>query len=302
MLRQRIGNDFAPIRFLRRASGLLLLILTCGVQAQEVSKAPTNSIGTNSIIAPQATAIPRFDTNAWVWISPGTFLMGSPETETDRTIWEGPQTTVTLSKGFWMCRFEVSQQEYVELMRNNPSYYKNGSKMLPVERVSWGNAVEYCKRLTEKARKEGVLPEGWVFRLPTEAEWECACRAGTTTRFSYGDDPGYGNLSKYAWYDGTSDASTHEVNSKVKKPNAWGLFDMHGNVWEWCQDWWSSRLPSGSVTDPTGPPEGEMKVVRGGRGSTSLTSTYRSAYRFRAIPEAFNANVGFRVVASQSRP
>lgn len=300
--RHRTAIGLVAICLVGLTSALVLLQTISVAQTDGLTNAPAKSVSTNAVLSSQPSAAPRLDTNTWVWISPGTFVMGSPETETDRTIWEGPQTTVTLSKGFWMCRYEVNQQEYQEIMGNNPSYYKNGSKMLPVERVMWGNAVEYCKRLTVKMRKAGTLPEGWEFRLPTEAEWEFACRAGTRTRFSYGDDPGYANLSKYAWYDGTSDASTHEVNSKVKKPNAWGLYDMHGNVWEWCQDWWSSRLPSGSVTDPTGPAEGDMKVVRGGRGSTSLTSTYRSAYRFRAIPDGFNSNVGFRLVVATTRP
>ena len=112
-----------------------------------------------------------------------------------------------------------------------------------METVSWYDATNYCGELTERERAAGRIATNSVYRLPTEAEWEYACRAGTSTRFSYGDDPGYTNLTNYAWYGDNSGGTTHPVGQKL--PNPWGLYDMHGNVWEWCQDWWSDTYPGG---------------------------------------------------------
>lgn len=252
-----------------------------------------SSMGTNALENPHEDFL--------VWINPGAFLMGSQDGEVDRSIWEGPQTQVTLTQGFWMSKYEVTQKQYADLMGFNPSYYRGGLQ-LPVERVSWTDANNYCVKFTQLEKDAGRLPEGFVYRLPTEAEWEYACRAGTTTRFSYGDDPSYRRLGEYAWYGGSSDASTHPVGQK--KPNAWGLYDLHGNVWEWCADWWYFRLPGGSVKDPLGPRTGQQRVIRGGRAYDNLTSAYRSAYRYKADPESrvSEINIGFRVVLGRPLP
>jgi formylglycine-generating enzyme required for sulfatase activity len=200
-----------------------------------------------------------------VWINAGTFTMGSPTNEVDRNADEGPQTQVTITLGFWMSKYKTTQEEYLGVTGSNPSYFIGDLKR-PVEQISWNDATNYCGKLTVRERADGRLPVGYVYRLPTEAEWEYACRAGTTTRFSYGDDAGYTQLSNYAWYWDNSYTTvkpsgvsldieghyytTHSVGHK--KPNAWGLYDIHGNVWEWCLDWYSGSLPGGSVTDPRG--------------------------------------------------
>ncbi len=142
-----------------------------------------------------------------VWIRPGTFTMGSPSGEKHRRDWEGPQTKVTISRGFWMSKYEVTQAEYKAVMGNNPSYFKGNNK--PVGKVSWNDAVAYCAKLTEQEKAAGRLPGGYEYRLPTEAEWEYACRAGTTTRFIFGDDES--QLGEYAWYASNSSNTTHPV-------------------------------------------------------------------------------------------
>jgi formylglycine-generating enzyme required for sulfatase activity len=152
--------------------------------------------------------------------------MGSPDSEQDRERDEGPQTLVTLTRGFWMGRYEVTQGEYLAVMESNPSYF-TGDTNRPVENVSWNDATNYCAKLTVRERAAGRLPAGWEYRLPTEAQWEYACRAGSTNRFHYGDDPGYTELANYAWYT-INTGSTQAVGGKL--PNQWGLYDMHGNV------------------------------------------------------------------------
>ena len=167
------------------------------------------------------------------WIEPGTFLMGAADlgfTEHE----------VTISRGFYLGKYEITQGQWESVMGSNPSYF--GGSNRPVEQVSWNDVQEFIGRLNEAAGEE-------VYRLPTEAEWEYACRAGTTTRWSFGDDEG--QLGEYAWYTGNnSPYGTKEVGTK--RPNPWGLYDMHGNVWEWCQDWYGSYT-SDSQIDPAGP-------------------------------------------------
>jgi formylglycine-generating enzyme required for sulfatase activity len=232
------------------------------------------------------------DTNRWVWIPPGTFTMGSPATEQDRDSDEGPQTVVTITRGFWMGRYEVTQAEYQAVMGSNPSYFK-GDLNRPVEQVSWNDAINYCGKLTERERQAGRLPAGYEYRLPTEAQWEYVCRAGTTTRFSYGDDPGYSQLGNYAWYYANSGGTTHAVG--LKQPNGWGLYDMSGNVLEWCLDWYASSLSGGSVNDPTGPSLGSIRVNRGG-GCNGSGRHCRSAYRTGDDPDFRYNGLGFRLV------
>ena len=162
----------------------------------------------------------------------------------------------------------------------------------PVERVSWNDAINYCAKLTEKEHQAGRLPSEYVYRLPTEAEWEYAARAGSTARFSYGDDPGYTKLKDYAWYDSNSSSTTHPVGQKLA--NAWGLYDMAGNVWEWCLDWYG-KYPGGNVTDPRGPASGSPRVFRGGSWD-SVAWHCRSAIRYGGDPGGRYGIFGFRVV------
>ena len=226
-----------------------------------------------------------------VWIPSGSFTMGSPSTEQDRNSQEGPQTQVTISRGFWMSKHETTQEDYLAAIGSNPSA-DSTDLTRPVEQVNWYDATNYCGNLTILERAAGRLPSGYAYRLPTEAEWEYCCRAGSTTRFGYGDDPDYTQLGEYAWLYSNSGGTTHPVGGR--RPNAWGLYDMHGNVWEWCLDW-RGTYPGGSVTDTTGPNTGSERVVRGG-GWNNFGWLCRTAYRYSYSPESKNNNLGFRPV------
>ena len=234
----------------------------------------------------------------FVWLPAGQFVMGSPADEVDRYSNEGPQTRVTLTRGFFLGRYEVTQGEYLSVIGTNPSYC-TGDTNRPVEQVSWNDATNYCAQLTARERLAGRLPAGWAYRLPTEAEWEYASRAGSTNRFSYGDDPGYTQLANYAWYGANSGGTTHAVGGK--QSNRWGLYDMSGNVWEWCSDWHGNYLGS-SVTDPQGAGSGSYRVTRG--GSWLDRGWYcRSAFRNGYYPSGqINGFVGFRVVLAPGQP
>ena len=181
-------------------------------------------------------------------------MMGSTRSEkgrgTDETIHQ-----VTLTEGFYLGKYEVTQEQYEKVMGKNPSKFKG--KELPVEMVSWNDAMEFCKRLTGLEKKEGRVREGWNYVLPTEAQWEYACRAGTTTVYSWGNEI---NL-KMANYNESKIGQTSKIG--FYQSNPWGLFDMHGNVWEWVLDW-KANYPEGEVSDPEGPASGSHRVKRGG--------------------------------------
>jgi formylglycine-generating enzyme required for sulfatase activity len=213
-----------------------------------------------------------------VYIQGGSFQMGSPESESGRDDDEGPVHTVDLD-GFLMGKFEVTQEQYQAIMGTNPSNFKGATN--PVEQVSWEDAQDFCRKISSKT--------GRTFRLPTEAEWEFACRAGSRTRFCFGDSDG--GLGDYAWYDGNSGSTTHPVGGK--KPNDWGLYDMHGNVWEWCSDWFGS-YSSGTQRNPTGASSGSDRVFRGGSWNYSARDC-RSAYRGRSEPGDRDNILGLRL-------
>jgi len=221
-----------------------------------------------------------------VWIPPGAFRMGSPDNEEGRFNDEGPVHDSSVPHGFWMAQYEVTQQDYREFMDDNPSS-TGYSPLLPVNRVTWYEAVEFCERLTVDARNKDKLPAGYVYRLPTEAEWEYTCRAGTTRAYSYGDsaDP----LSEYGWWAGNSGNQPEPVGKL--KPNPWGLYDMHGNLFEWCVDAYVA-YPGGSAFSTTG----KMKVLRGG-AYYCPSNILRSACRAEAQkPDYRWILAGFRVV------
>ncbi len=226
------------------------------------------------------------------WIPPGKFMMGSPVDELGRrSDWE-LQHEVVISKGFWISDHEVTQDEFFGVMGFNKSSYKNTSSgNRPIETVSWADVVEYCKRLTTRAIAVGDILSNQEYRLPTEAEWEYACRAGS--KGSYG---GNGILEDMGWYDkNTNKSGTRGV--KLKLPNAWGLYDMHGNVWEWCSDWFNgSNYLSGRAVDPLGPPQSQfLRVVRGG-SFWYLPEFCRSATRNHNPPDLPLDHIGFRPV------
>ncbi len=223
----------------------------------------------------------------YVWIKPGTFVMGSPTSEADRREDE-VQHSVTLSRGYWMSDHETTQAEYESVMGSNPSRFKGST--LPVEQVSWDEAVSYCAKLTVRELAAGRIEAGQAYRLPTEAEWEYAARAGTTGAYA-------GELGSMGWYNVNSGSTSHAV--KGKQANGWGLYDMHGNVWEWCADWYGAYT-SESVTDPMGATSGSLRVNRGG-GWNNVAGYCRSAYRGRSVPGIRNSNQGFRSVLSSSR-
>jgi formylglycine-generating enzyme required for sulfatase activity len=230
-----------------------------------------------------------------VRIPAGSFLMGSPETEKGRYSGEGPQHEVTITRPFYMSACEVTQGQYQKVMEVNPSRFQGADK--PVETVSWEDAVGFCRMVSER--------EGRVYRLPTEAEWEYACRAGSTTAFFCGDAPD--DLGQYAWYRPRwlgdfllfvfpEHFTTRPVGKK--RSNPWGLYDMYGNVWEWCQDWYGPYSPRPEV-NPTGPREGRRRVLRGGAYANSPRQ-FRSAARCHYRPSNGLDNVGFRVVCEVS--
>ncbi len=229
----------------------------------------------------------------------GTFKMGSDPGD-EQLADCGPAHDVTLTVAFELGVYPVTQDQYESVMGANPSLFINPKN--PVEHVKWNDAVEFCRRLSELPEEKQL----YAYRLPTEAEWEYACRAGTTTAFSCGDS--YSDLDEYAWYEENSDSETHPVGKK--KPNSWGFYDMHGNVWEWCLDWhedYSSdavteRTPQSILADPMRWPRPdctEGRIYRGGDYDTGPDAFdgCQSAYRRWAEPEdTVEDPIGFRVV------
>ncbi len=217
-------------------------------------------------------------------IPAGKFVMGSPKNEEGRDKDED-QVQVNITKAFYMGKTEVTQAQYSEIIGGaSPA---DDSKNKPVTKVTWFDATAFCKRLTAWAHAQGKM-QGWKFTLPTEAQWEYACRAGTTTMYHSGDK--IRDLKRVAHYSGTSSGGANPVGGKA--PNAWGLYDMHGNVDEWCLDWYRSRLRGGD--DPAGPLAGSRRVLRGGGGNCSARSC-RSADRFYDAPVRSGYDLGFRV-------
>ncbi len=261
------------------------------ISPEELAAAnPETPAGAEKLPKPQAGrawTVPDLDLQM-AYIRPGTFTMGSPNSEEGRSDSESPQTRVTLIKGYWLGKTEVTQGQWEALMGSNPSNFKGADR--PVEQVSWTEAMEFCRELTQREGSAGRLPDAYAYTLPTEAQWEYACRAGTTGPFA-----GSGNLNAMGWCWSNSGGQTHSVAQK--QPNAWGLYDMHGNVWEWCRDWYGD-YPGGSVRDPTGPASGSHRVYRGGSWG-GLPLRCRSAYR-SLDPGIRGFGLGFRLALAPS--
>ena len=242
-----------------------------------VPKSVTNTIGMELIEIPA-----------------GTFTMGSPAGEKGRQANEG-QVAVTLTKPFWLGKTEVTQGQWQKVMGTEPwegQSFVQADKDCPTSCVDWNDATAFCQRLTDTDHTNGKLPAGEEYRLPTEAEWEYACRAGTTTAFSFGNDEQ--QLGNYGWFSGNVFSYPHAVG--LKKPNPWGLYDMHGNVMEWCSDWYDRKLSGG--TDPVGPGGGSRRV-HGGGGWGDYPDYCRSADRSSSVPSDRAHDLGFRVARSQ---
>jgi formylglycine-generating enzyme required for sulfatase activity len=221
-----------------------------------------------------------------VWCPPGEFLMGSPEDEAGRSEDE-TQHRVTLTRGFWMAKTETTQGQWESVAGDNPSEFTGEER--PVETVSWDDVQGWLEKMNERH----PLAAGWRWELPTEAQWEYACRAGTETAFA-----GRGVLDEMGWYGGNIRVKTDSVGGK--KANAWSLHDMHGNLSEWCWDRYED-YPRGSATDPTGPTTGSIHVHRGGCWF-DRAALCRSALRSGRSPGYRSSRLGFRPALSSSGP
>ncbi len=228
-----------------------------------------------------------FDGIEFQWCPPGTFYMGSLASEDGR---QGDETLhkVTISTGFWLSKYEITQEQWVDLMGSNPSL--NVGDDLPVERISRDDAESFIDALN------AITTYSATYRLPSEAEWEYAYRAGTSTRFYWGQDAAETAIDRYAWYTTIAGGDTHPVG--LKRPNTWGLYDMSGNVWEWVQDWYGA-YPAGPITDPQGPAMGNEGIVRGG-SFLSFPYQCRAAHRFTHPADTPSLQMGFRVLRTAS--
>ena len=251
------------------ALGVMLLCLVSG--CTKAPKTVTNSIGMELVSFPK-----------------GKFLMGEGSNAVD----------VILTKPFLMGKTEVTQGQFKKVMGTSP-WLNQDSVQIGEDNaaswVDWNDATAFCQKLTDTDHKNGKLPAGEAYRLPTEAQWEYACRAGTTTAYSFGDDEK--QLGQYAWFDGNTAGEQYAHKVGLKKPNPWGLYDMHGNVWEWCSDWYDGKISGG--TDPVGPGRGYSRVLHGGYW-WSFPDRCRSANRELYPPSYRYNSLGFRVARSQS--
>jgi formylglycine-generating enzyme required for sulfatase activity len=261
-----------------------------GEAQAQAPKTITNSIGMKLVLIPK-----------------GTFLLVSPSSEAGS---EGDERhhEVTLTQDYYLGAFEVTQAQYKKVMGENPSDFQGNNAVErhpetgrvvreldtsnhPVEQVSWEDAVKFCGKLSDLPEEKKA---GREYRLPTEAEWEYACRAGSKSAYSFGESSK--SLGDHAWFGGNSKNKTHPVGEK--NSNAWVLYDMHGNVSEWCGDWYG-EYPKSAVSDPVGPKEGSIRVIRGG-GWGSVAADCRSASRDGFVPSFQNISDGFRVALGSS--
>ena len=265
---------------------LVLVVLNVACAKAEEATPSAAEVITNSI-GMKLTQIPA-----------GEFMMGSPDSDSTARSIEKPQHRVRITKPFCLGVTEVTQGQYADVMGTNPSRYRELGPDAPVESVTWHDAQEFCRKLSNAEEEKAA---GQRYRLPTEAEWEYACRAGSTGKYFFGDNAKH--LGDYAWYWKNFDGKTHPVG--LKKPNGWGLYDMIGNVWEWCADWYDEEVPSkqaarseyyanSPTNDPTGPSGGSNRALRGGSLVTDAWHG-RSAFRDWYKPDETDYSMGFRV-------
>ncbi|MCS7079072.1 MAG: formylglycine-generating enzyme family protein [Chloracidobacterium sp.] len=264
------------------------VLLTCWFAGAACDRDATNPGGAVSVVPRAKSAAPTLDPNnlpktmagvagiELVLIPAGEFTMGDPSGEPD----EQPTHRVVISQPFYLGKYEVTQAQWKQIMGSNPSKFVGDD--LPVDSVSWKDVQAFIQRLNDAG-------DPFFYRLPTEAEWEYACRAGTTGKYA-------GELGASAWYFDNAGGKTHPVGKKA--PNAFGLHDMHGNVREWCQDWYDDLYYKKTpVDDPTGPTNGLWRVIRGG-SYLANSAACRSAVRYKLDPELRLDSVGFRIAAS----
>jgi formylglycine-generating enzyme required for sulfatase activity len=224
-------------------------------------------------------------TMTFVLIPSGRFLMGSDPAFSDGD--ETPQREVTLAKAFYLGITEVTQAQWTAVLHGNPSHFPGADR--PVENVSWNDCQQFLQAASALTKR--------TLRLPTEAEWEYACRAGTTGRWYFGEHEQ--PLAQHAWYTVNADGATHPVRSL--KANPWGLYDVYGNVWEWCADWYSPHYPAQAETDPTGAARGDARVLRGGAWGDDDT-VVRTGYRNSMGPDTRNSGAGLRCLLEIAPP
>ena len=280
------GQDFTPVagtlsfQLENNSNHTLKFVIYEVEEDKTVVPPPTSGDATQSQSSTQQ-GVPTVNSIGmhFVAVPAGTFTRGQGETAND----------VILTQPFYLGRYEVTQEQYEQVIGQNPSFFRDAAH--PVETVNWKEAVEFCRKLSAIPQEKSA---GRIYRLPTDAEWEYVSRAGTTTGFSFGDEPE--QIGNYGWLSSFSQDCTHPVGQK--KPNPWGLYDMYGNVWEWCQDWDGPRSrSSAAVTDPSGPATGSLRVFRGGGWKSSPRNCRPENHG--KLAEAYRGNtLGFRVLLS----
>ena len=290
---------------------LVLCVASCTRDSRDLTARaregqPTKRITLGTALKARGQALPGDTISAdlgdgvqleFVWIPPGEFMMGSPGSEPGRCVDEGPQHHVTFGQGFWIGKFEVTQEQWYSVMGANPSRsWEEGGrprKLAPVENVSWYDCQDFCRVLNGRYMTSSNGYAGITFRLPTEAEWEYACRARTSSRFCTGNEDNAPD--SVGWYADNSSTVPHTVGQK--NPNNWGVYDMHGNVWEWCQDRYGKY--STNITDANGEPASRRTRISRGGSWQDWAQQCRSSTRSECLPESSDGGMGFRVVASQ---
>ena len=274
-----------------------LATFSCGTLGEDSALSDNQDTGTVTIDLPNLPAGAK--PLEMVLIKPGEFMMGSPPTEKSRLSREWPRHKVTFTKAFYLGKYEVTQAQWRAVMGTNPANDHGVGNDYPIHNINWHDCQAFIRRLNETGKG--------TFRLPTEAEWEYACRAGTTTRFSFGDALDCNDVrvycdtyDKYMWWGGNNDKHGYPRGSKQvgqKLPNPWGLHDVHGNVWEWCSDHWQDPVSRGPQTDPQGPESGSRRVMRGGSWS-SYALHLRSSDRSGIPPDdtIYTFVIGLRLV------